>query len=36
MQEVLNVMTPTPLGATGETNHKGGRMAGYHTWCAAL
>ena len=29
-------MTPTPLGATGETNHKGGRMAGYHTWCAAL
>lgn len=27
-------MTPTPLGATGETNHKGGRMAGYHTWCA--
>lgn len=33
-KEILKIMTPTPLGATGETNHKGGRMAGYHTWFA--
>lgn len=31
-QAVLNAMFPTPLGATGLTNHTGGRMAGHHTW----
>lgn len=28
-------MYPTPLGATGKTNHTGGRMAGLHTFFAS-
>ncbi|PRW20755.1 FAD NAD(P)-binding domain-containing [Chlorella sorokiniana] len=34
-REVFNAMYPTPLGATGKTNHTGGRMAGLHTFFAS-